>query len=244
MPTAIDLTIRAGRETGPTITQVHGLACSLLEGPNADHQAQTKPWTAWPPRSEGKPHAGGSPAQLILRLNWLDDRTPPALAAELPDRVRLGGSWFPVAGVRFTRCSYEDLASGPPFRSARLDCHRPTYFSRNGRDLPMPDPVLVVRSLGQRWNAFAPGPLVIDTASLGALESSAVLTEMDGCTESVSEQGRALRTGFVGHCTIGLLSHSPQASVYHFSALIRAAEYLGIGAGTTRGFGVVTGECV
>ncbi|MGH4014473.1 MAG: CRISPR system precrRNA processing endoribonuclease RAMP protein Cas6 [Pseudonocardiaceae bacterium] len=74
----------------------------------------------------------------------------------------------------------------------------PTYFSRNGRTVPLPDPVLVLRSLTQRWNTFAPAGLAIDDTLGKALLATALLTDADLHTVRVQVGRDAWQTGFVG----------------------------------------------
>jgi CRISPR-associated endoribonuclease Cas6 len=113
------------------------------------------------------------------------------------------------------------------------------FFARNGRDLPLPEPVLLVRSLLARWNAHAPTALQVADDDARALVSAVFLDEVSGATERV-ELGSSLRqVGFVGEAELRLLRSAPQAAGEVFGALMRFAELAGVGAQTTCGFGAV-----
>lgn len=253
MPMVVDVTLLAEPSLRPTPHQLHGLACTLLEGEGADHTGQDKPWTVWPLRvatpatvpdqgrsTTGKRNHGSASVELVLRLTWLTDGTPPLLDRPLPDRLRLGSRFATAVAARTHQTSYALLADVPPARRAELTFHRPTYFSRSGRNLPLPDPLLVVRSLARRWSQFCPDDLVVPDADAAELRRSVMLTDASVHTERVDRGPTGTRSGFVGQATLTLPRSCPDRTARWFGALCAAAEYLGVGADTPSGFGVVT----
>jgi CRISPR-associated endoribonuclease Cas6 len=226
MPTVIDLVIDR-HIPGHTPDQLHGLACALLEGDGVDHDSGIKPFTVWPLRQD--------PDGQVLRLTLLgnDDQS----GRPIPDRMRLGSQVFEVRQRRDLFVPFASLVGGPLIRQARLSFETPTYFSRNGRDLPLPDPVLVFRSLLNKWNLHAPDHLDIGEAIARDLLDRVVVLDADVHTLSTEAAHRARRTGFVGTVGFSVGSCSDEIAGA-FTALVRAAEYLGVGAQTTRGFGV------
>lgn len=118
----------------------------------------------------------------------------------------------------------------------------PTYFSRNGRDVPLPDPVLVMRSLAQRWNVFAPTGLAIDDTLSKALLSAVLLTDAAVHTVRVQVGRDAWQTGFIGDAELALTHTAAPDAGAVFAALLRFATAAGIVAQTTYGFGEVRPE--
>ena len=239
----MEVTLLAEPSLRPTPHQLHGLACTLLEGDGADHTGQNKPWTVWPlraaPASTVRSREPGR-EPLVLRMTWLPDDDPPLVAGALPDQVRLGSRFATVLDARTRQASYAQLMDAPPARRAELTFHRPTYFSRSGRNLPLPDPVLVVASLARRWNEFCPGDLRLPEGEVTQLRRAVMLADFSGHTERVDRDPTATRSGFVGEATLTLPRSCSDGVARRFAALCTAAEHLGVGAGTTSGFGVVT----
>ena len=131
------------------------------------------------------------------------------------------------------------LAASPPAWSAELDIISPLYFSRNGRDHPLPDPVLMLRSACERWNAFAPIPLPIPDETARALLAAVRLAAMEGRTVSTPVSATMHQTGFVGSVRLALGRDATPCLASAFAALMRFADIAGVGAQTTHGFGAV-----
>jgi CRISPR-associated endoribonuclease Cas6 len=113
------------------------------------------------------------------------------------------------------------------------------FFSRNGRDLPVPEPVLMVRSLVSRWNAHAPAELAIEDDTVRQLADGVYLAGMRGGTEQVAVTPQLRQLGFVGTAELGLLRTVSAHAGEVFGALMRFAAIAGVGAQTTHGFGAV-----
>jgi CRISPR-associated endoribonuclease Cas6 len=60
--------------------------------------------------------------------------------------VSVAGAVMPVVGCDIQDVPFGSLAGGAPAWSADLEVVSPLYFSRNRRDHPLPDPVLMLRS--------------------------------------------------------------------------------------------------
>ncbi|WP_045878929.1 CRISPR system precrRNA processing endoribonuclease RAMP protein Cas6 [Pseudofrankia sp. DC12] len=176
------------------------------------------------------------------RLGWLDDDAlPPGWP---PAEARFGSQVRTVLGAELRRRSYAELAQGTPARHARLTMTTPTFFARDGRDLPLPDPALVIRGLLARWNSYAPGPLRIGADDARALVDAVYLDGMWGASADV-ELGHGLRqTGFVGQADLRLLAATSDYIATMFTALTRFAAYAGVGARTAYGFGAVDVDVV
>lgn len=235
MPTAIDLDLRARSKVSALPDRLHGMACALFEGSGADHTAEDKPFTVWPLRKDDP-----DDDRWLLRLNWLPDDPPPQ-GLPAPRHLRLGSTVLAVRQRHIHQCTYAEMAAGPPTGRAMLSFCTPTYFSRNGRSYPLPDPVLVYQSLYQRWNQRAPVPCRISEDMWAALRSEVIVGRVDIHTQAIPAAHRMAREGFVGDAVFSVRTEEVAVRVT-FAALTRAATFLGVGAQTTRGFGVVTSD--
>jgi len=220
----LDLVPRPGLQVYPA--RLHGAACALIE-PSWDgsHAAQRKPFSASP--------LVGESGVARWRLGWLPEDT---LAVE-PSVVRFGALACPVLRCDVRAVSFASLAGGPPAWSAELDILSPLYFSRNGRDHPLPDPVLIIQSALARWNAFAPAGLSVPPDVERELASTVWLAAFDGRTESAPVTATVHQTGFVGSIRLALTRSAGPAVAGAFAALMSFADIAGVGAQTTHGFG-------
>jgi CRISPR-associated endoribonuclease Cas6 len=182
-----------------------------------------------------RPPADASATVTTWRLGWLDDGASPR--AWPPAEAHFGSRALPVVGSEVERRSYAELARAVPARRVRLTMTTPTFFVREGRHLPLPDPALAVGGLVTRWNSYAPGPLRIRADDAKALTDAVFLDGVWGASAEV-ELGHGLRqTGFVGQAELRLLSGTTDYTATMFTALARFAGYAGLGARTAHGFG-------
>src|SRR6185369_2112339 len=184
-----------------------------------------------------EPFSVGQRPGATWRLGWLDDDAPPPNWP--PAEVRFGSRARAVAGAETHRQSYGELARGLPVRRVRLTMTTPTFFTRDGHDLPLPDPALIVRGLLVRWNGYAPAPLRIGAGDARTLVGAVGLAGLWGASADV-ELGHGLRqTGFVGEAELRLLAGTSDYLATMFTALARFAAYAGLGERTAYGFGAV-----
>jgi CRISPR-associated endoribonuclease Cas6 len=220
-------------------------------GPHAPDRDSSSPGTARPTRPGTTPPGEGgtqdrAATNRVLaaswRLGWLDDDATPS--GWPPTEVRFGSQVRPVLGADLHRRSYAELAQGVPARHVRLTMTTPTFFARDGRDLPLPDPALMLRGLLTGWNSYAPGPLRIGGQDARSLVDAVYLDGMWGASADV-ELGHGLRqTGFVGQADLRLLTATSDYIATMFTALARFAAYAGVGARTAHGFGAVAVDVV
>jgi CRISPR-associated endoribonuclease Cas6 len=213
----------------PSPGQVHGAASALLEGPTADHHGQVKSFAVRPAADDGQ--------MTTWRLAWLRDGDLPA--AWPPRVVRFGPCERFVVGYDVDLWPFSRLAGGGPARAVDVATVSPLYFSNNGRDLPLPDPARVVRSLLERWNACAPPAFTIDGEDGRAVASAVFLDAMTGSVERIPLAPTLRQTGFVGTFRLRLPRAASDGAARVFGALASFAPLAGIGAQTTHGFGAV-----
>ncbi|WP_051745176.1 CRISPR system precrRNA processing endoribonuclease RAMP protein Cas6 [Streptomyces yerevanensis] len=241
MPTRWTLALTADRpdaEQPVTPAQLHGLAALLLEGTGADHHAQHKPYTVSPLLATPSPQSGRPGA--LLRLGWLPDTPRPDLTRLTGRTVRLGSQHFTVTTAHEEFTPYAALSQLPPASRAIIQFRSATYFSRNGRWHPLPDPVLLYGGLIRRWNLFAP-----ETARLTDVEGKELLGAVALSAHEISslpvDLGSGTRIGFTGTAAFRLLGrYEPHERVPQlFPALSLFAITAGAGAQTTHGLGSV-----
>lgn len=229
MPTSLTLRITEPA-TPPHPAHLHAAACQLFEQADTDHAAQRKPFAVGAPLVEE--------GTATWRLGWLPDTALPDPWP--PSHVHFGESDCRVVDARVRHCSFAALAASRPMVRRVVHFRTPTYFSRNGRDVPLPDPVLVLRSLVQRWNTFAPASLAIADDLSRTVLNAVLLSGASVHTVRVQVGRSALQTGFVGDAELGITRTAAPGVSTAFAALLRFASIAGVGAQTTYGFGEVS----
>lgn len=235
MPTLIEMRLKATWTVRPDTGQLHGLACALFEGEDADHERPSKPFAVWPLRP------GSAPGEWDWRASWLPDGLPPP-AALAADTLRVGHVTCVVAESRNRRASRAALAAGKPLAAVTVAFRSPTYFSQDGTDVVTPDPRLIAGSWCRRWNAALPGgdPLAIGDGEWRETSRLLSLAAFDLRTERRDTGHGRDRAGFTGTATLRLARNAPAGARKVLGALARFAEYAGTGAQTTHGFGATT----
>ncbi|MFE6446842.1 CRISPR system precrRNA processing endoribonuclease RAMP protein Cas6 [Nocardiopsis dassonvillei] len=231
MPTRWTLTPTPPPPSVVSPSHLHALACHLLETPTSDHAAQTKPFTAALPTTS---EAAAPGAGLVVA--WLDEPTEPDLVPRLGAPARLGSHTTRLALTDRHAVPYTRLAATPPTLRARVEFTTPAYVNRAGRQLPLPEPELLLAGLARRWAAFSPQPL--PPPAVAEMLETVHLARHDIRTRPVGE-GRHQRTGFVGSAVFGLPTRASRAAQRAFAALWSFAAFAGVGAQTTHGLGHV-----
>ncbi|MFC7343252.1 CRISPR system precrRNA processing endoribonuclease RAMP protein Cas6 [Saccharopolyspora griseoalba] len=227
MPATITFTLDMSERPWIYPARLHGAVCALLEEPGADHRRQHKPFAAGPLRD--------TEDGTRWRIGWLGEEHPP----QVPETVRFGDVSCPVRGVQHEGTGYAGLAQAKPAAHAQIETLSPLYFSRNGRDHPLPDPVLIVRNLTQRWNVHAPADLAISDEALRELTDTVILHDMAGETVRTPVSATMKQIGFFGTIRLGLSKKAGRGTQTLFAALMRYATMAGVGAQTPHGFGAV-----
>lgn len=234
MPTVIEMRLKATWAVREDTRQLHGMACALFEGATSGHSGPEKPFSVWPLR----PAPGGSADEWLWRTAWLPDRPAPG-AAVTADMLRVGHVTCAVTESTQRRVTHAQMAAGPALGEVAISFGSPTYFSRNGADVVVPDPRLIVGSWRRRWNSSLPpdDPLAIGEDAWRETHRSLELTAFNLRTERRDSGHDRDRAGFTGPATLRLTRSAPPAARAILGALARFAEYCGTGAQTTHGFG-------
>lgn len=117
-----------------------------------------------------------------------------------------------------------ELLTGRPVRQVELRLMSPMFFARKGRDLPLPDPVLVVRSLATRWNIHAPTGLALPAEVVSALLDCVYLAGMAGETRRTQVSRAMWQTGFVGAVSLALTKAGDELTAQMFTALTHSGR--------------------
>jgi len=228
MPAVLDLELAVPSGTRVYPARLHGAACAILERTGIAHTAQHKPFSVGP-------LIEATPGRTRWRVGWLGSAEPPPI----PETVALGPARCPIRLAPPQQRSFAELLSAPPVRHAELRFVSPTFFARKGRDLPLPDPVLIIRSLAVRWDAHAPAELALPAEALTGLLDSVYLSDAVIETRRAQVSHTMWQTGFVGTAQLSLTKAAETATAQVFIALTRFAEFSGVGAQTTHGFGAI-----
>ena len=153
------------------------------------------------------------------------------------ERVARSSDEHPWAG----QSSYDQLITEAMGRAATADGRwdlefaTPVTFRQRGKNQPLPTADLVFGSLLDRWNTSAPMPLPPSLRE--AVEAQVAVSNVDLRSVVLPTKGGALQIGVVGSCGYTLVGRD-RTWVASLDLLSRFAFYSGIGAGTTRGFGM------
>lgn len=228
MPALLDLELAVPANTTVYPARLHGAACAMFEGSSTSHTAAHKPFSVGP-----LIEAGTGCTQW--RVGWLAATEPPPI----PQIVAFGENRCVVRPTQPRHASFAELLSGPALRHVELQFLSPTFFARKGRDLPLPDPVLMMRSLATRWDVHAPPELVLPADVLTRLLDSVYLQDVAIESRHAKVSVTMWQTGFIGAAQLGLTRAGNNVTAQVFTALVRFAEFAGVGAQTTHGFGAV-----
>ena len=173
---------------------------------------------------------------------------PPSEIRNPKSEIELDGHLFDVIGITSeasahpwaARTTYEELsapwllARAEPARHITFQFTSPTTFHSGGRSVPLPQPDLILGSLLERWNAFAPVALP-EEARRFAAECMAV-SRYELQTRSLPFKEGAVKIGMIGQATLAATRYDR----YWLSVMNLLADYAlfaGVGAGVTMGMG-------
>lgn len=133
--------------------------------------------------------------------------------------------------------------------TVRMEFVSPTAFRNNRRDIALPIPGKVFRSLGEKWNSFCPEPMQIQDRWPNFADDSIIVSEMTAVNTvhwEFAEGTRGAATGFTGTVGFSLLPKSKVKDEWQpyldganvvMQSLARFAFYSGIGHHSTIGMG-------
>ncbi len=182
-----------------------------------------------------KPYTVGGREQV--RVTLLDSKLLPLLNEEPP--LRVNGVAYPLVRASYRQSSLSELIrnveADPPL--PRLELRSPVVFRSAGEDVIMPTPELTFGSLIRAWDSFSPLPLPVQLNEIVTQQVRIARYHLRSVGVRVPHKGA--RFGCVGWVDFEILDGVPQDAQRLLTALLAFAEYAGLGAGTTAGFGQV-----
>ena len=217
-----------GAETNAVRWEHLHAAISTWFDDDTNHHENIKGYSISPPRDS----ANGPVIEIgLLR----DDLVPRLLSrAARGSRIRLGRAMLTAASAprQLAAARWEDLGGGHRNRAWSLRFATPLTFRRGNRFTPLPAPSPILGSLRRSWNTYAPGGCGLH---LDLSTDPAWVTDIDGHNEVVQINSRTV-SGFVGR--LRLESDAPDDTTRAINKLVDLAAFAGVGAYTTRCFGV------
>lgn len=178
---------------------------------------------------------------LLLQAAQPGGRLAPGAAVELdyqPFQVEAAASqpeeqpWAATGNYQQIFSQY--MLSPQPPRRVQLHLASPTSFRSSGRTQPLPLPELLFGSLLERWNAFAPTAMPDELRRFSAECLNISRYQLRSAAVPIKESG--LRIG-----SVGTVSYTTQNYDRYWMSLISAlaafAQFSGVGAGVSMGFG-------
>lgn len=170
---------------------------------------------------------GGSLAKgAVINLDYIDFEV---------QAVHHENGTHPLAG----QSTYHEQASAslldaePAARRVAFFFASPTSFHRDGRQVPYPLPELVIGSLLDRWNAFA--PIAFPPEARKYAQECLALGRFEIKSRAVTVAG-GIQNGLVGRVSFSTLNYD-RYWMSLMQTLARFSYYSGVGAKTTMGMG-------
>ena len=213
-----------------------------------------KPFTVSPLTLDRETPAHDGRARFWLRMTALDERLADIVARPATDRVRIGRVTLDVTAVVTQpwrhawagAASYERLVNAVQAAATDsavvLEFHTPTAFSSNVRNVVrlFPEPALVFRSLGKRWNTHAGERFAIDDELLQELCDGIRVERYALETREAPLGPRTRSKGFIGTCEYSAGRRGATDCRRFLRLLAEFAFFAGVGLRTTMGMGQVS----
>lgn len=205
---------------------LHAVVSRWFDDDTAHHD-KVKGWSISPPRD--------SPDGPLIEIGLVDDALQERLHSHACPgaQVRFGSTVVTTSTPhQIAAAGWEDLGKGHRDRAWCLHFAAPLTFRRGNRFTPLPAPTPILGSLRRSWNTWAPPALALD---LDLAHEPAWVTDIDGHNE-VLTVNRRTTSGFVGR--LRLETDAPDPTADAINRAVHLAPFAGVGAFTTRCFGV------
>jgi CRISPR-associated endoribonuclease Cas6 len=232
MPTRWEITLPGVQAANVRLEHLHALVSSWLDEPDG-HHATAKPYSVAPPRAVG----GTTVIEIGLLVDALADRL--AACAAVGARVRLGSTFSCVASTRrVAALDWQPAGEGTDARAWVLRFVSPTTFRRRNAFTPTPSLQAILGSLRRTWRMFRPADVA--DVILDLTPEPVWLTDIHVDSQVLRVDNRIV-SGFVGW--LRFVCDPDDGEVADaVDRLVALAPYAGVGAYTTRGFGVTRCE--
>lgn len=230
MPSRWEVTLPGVDAAEVRLEHLHAVVSAWFDADEHAHAAGVKAY------SVGLSCTGGDGA--VLEIGLVDDALTDRLLSRAAQgvRLRLGSRWIRLAHAprQMAAAPWAHLAASGTTDAWCLRFVSPTTFRRRNAFTPSPSLRAILGSLRTRWRSFAPADVAAVTLDLST--EPVWLTDIDVASHVLRVDGRIV-SGFTGRlrftCDAG-----PQVAAA-VDQLVRLAPFAGVGAHTTRGFGMV-----
>jgi CRISPR-associated endoribonuclease Cas6 len=229
MPTRWQVTTPGIDPTQVKVEQLHAVVSAWFDHDDT-HRASAKPYTVSPPAA--------ATDGAMFEVGLLDDDlTGRLLTRAAPGiRLRFGSQHTTLshAPQQTAGAPWKQLAAPTTATAWCIQFVTPTTFRRGNAFTPWPAPKPVLGGLRAAWRHFAPTEL--PNLHLDMSNDPVWVTDIDGANQVVTVNHLTV-SGFVGR--IRYTCDATPDVCAAVDRLMRLAPYAGIGAYTTRGFGLV-----
>ena len=217
-----------GAEPGAVRWEHLHAAISTWFDTDGEHHDKVKGYAISPPRD--------SPRGPVVEIGLLREDLVARLLSRATKgaRTRLGRTVLTLDSParQLAAAPWERLGDGHRDRAWCLRFVTPLTFRRGNKFTPFPAPAPILGSLRRTWNTHAPTEQAL-TLDLAA--DPVWVTDIDGANDVRRVHDRTV-SGFVGR--LRLESDADEATTAAVNKLIHLAPFAGVGAYTTRCFGV------
>jgi CRISPR-associated endoribonuclease Cas6 len=229
MPSRWELRLPTPSPETVRLEHLHAAVSRWFDAGEEAHRGKTKGYTVSPLRA--------GPHGPVVEIGLVDDSLIDILHTHATPgaTVRLGHTHVtvPAEPTQVAATTWQSLTEREAPQAWCLRFVTPLTFRRGNRFTPMPAPKPILASLRATWRAFAPPDIAQPDLDL-ALDPVWV-TDINGANDVREVNGRTV-SGFIGQLRIEC-DAAPHIA-HAVNQVIKLAPYSGVGAYTTRGFGV------
>lgn len=207
---------------------IHAVFSAWFDLTDEEHKAKIKPYAI---RTIGLGSRHGIVEITIIR----DEAEVELLRAAKPQtQLEFDGQVATISSAPacIERARWSELATSTAARAWCMRFLTPTTFRTRNRSSPWVAPEVVLHGLADRWRRWSP----LSPIELTRRDAHSVwVSDIEGVNEVFRLSGNVV-SGFVGRIRYQCDDASVASSV---DRLMRFAPYIGVGASTTKGLGVV-----
>jgi CRISPR-associated endoribonuclease Cas6 len=229
MPSRWELSLPTQQPEAVRLEHLHAVVSRWFDTDDTAHRANSKGYTVSPLRQGDQ--------GPVIEIGLVDDNLIGSLLANTAPGtpIRLGRTHIaiPTAPTQTAAATWHALAQPGHATAWCLRFVTPLTFRRGNRFTPMPTPKTILASLRATWRTYAPADIAQPDLDLS--HDPVWVTDIDGAND-VRKVNDRIVSGFLGRLRIECDAEPHIARAVN--QVIQLAPFSGIGAHTTRGFGV------
>jgi CRISPR-associated endoribonuclease Cas6 len=229
MPSRWELRVPTPSPEAVRLEHLHAVVSGWFDHDDTAHRSKAKGYTVSPLRD--------SPHGPVVEIGLIDDNlTDTLLTRAAPGvTIRLGRTTvaLPTQPRQVAATPWAALTARGGNRAWCLRFVTPLTFRRGNKFTPLPAPTPILASLRTAWRDFAPPQIAQPDLDLSS--HPVWVTDIDGANDVRTVNGRTV-SGFLGRLRIECDADDGIARA--IDQVVGLAPFSGVGAYTTRGFGV------